>query len=334
MARAGHALETPRQTDIYSTAISADGSLIFSGNVDGVIHMFDARTFTLLETIEGHTRPVTRIEVASDNTRFISASLDGLTRVWELPQNISRRVYFGHQEGVVSMCVKWDLGILATGSRDCSAKTWSLNSPNALRTFGHPNDVEAVQLNNSATRLFCSCHRAIHVWDTQNGVPLQLFVGHDGVIRGLALASDESFLVSASFDRSVRVWDPETGQQLRCFDRDGTWLTSFALSADDRFAITGSLDGEITEWSLKSGIVHSFKGHSGWITGVSVCRSGTRFVTGDKNRTLFCWQTSDGVFAQRLRTFLLGTHQRVGSRSFLRLLPTDIVGLIAEQVRL
>jgi len=57
----------------------------------------------------------------------------------------------------------------------------------------------------------------IKVWNASTGECLRTLVGHDSLVRALALDPASGRLVSASYDKVVKVWDLRTGRTVQQF---------------------------------------------------------------------------------------------------------------------
>ena len=57
----------------------------------------------------------------------------------------------------------------------------------------------------------------IKVWNATTGECIRTLVGHDALVRALALDPATGRLVSASYDKVVKVWDLRTGRLVQEF---------------------------------------------------------------------------------------------------------------------
>ena len=57
----------------------------------------------------------------------------------------------------------------------------------------------------------------IKVWNALTGECIRTLVGHDSLVRALALDPASGRLVSASYDKVVKVWDLRTGRTVQQF---------------------------------------------------------------------------------------------------------------------
>ncbi len=94
---------------------------------------------------------------------------------------------------------------LISGSADCTARIWSINTGRCLRVFSHPDRVSALTAIDS-TALLTGCHdKTVRVWDALAGTCLRNFSGHEDYITGICMAGGEVF-VTSSADQTVKVW--------------------------------------------------------------------------------------------------------------------------------
>jgi WD40 repeat protein len=87
---------------------SPDGTKIATGNTDGSIHIYNARSGQELSVFQGHTDAVEAIAWSPDGSRLASASFDNTARIW----NISTRqtintLSITNDSGIVSSPVAW-----------------------------------------------------------------------------------------------------------------------------------------------------------------------------------------------------------------------------------
>jgi serine/threonine protein kinase/WD40 repeat protein len=75
-------LETPSPA-ILALSFSMDGSRLAGAAVDGIVTVWDARSWSVVRKLKGHVGPVSRVVFSEDDTRIATAGQDGTARIWD-----------------------------------------------------------------------------------------------------------------------------------------------------------------------------------------------------------------------------------------------------------
>ena len=107
---------------------------------------------------------------------------------------------------VVTVIVRWqELNILiVTGSGDCTAKAWSLETAKCLRTFhGHLGAINTMATDDSGRTLFTgSMDQTIRSFEVETGRPLFIFRGHDGPVLSISVSAAALYLELWTADKT------------------------------------------------------------------------------------------------------------------------------------
>ncbi|MEG4325919.1 serine/threonine protein kinase, partial [Microcoleus sp. herbarium5] len=101
--------------------------------------------------------------------------------------------------------------ILASGSRDGTAKLWRVDAQGRgtlLRSMrDNSGDVLCVAFSPDG-RVLATGSRdgTIYLWDAGTGGLLEILTGHEGEVLSVAFSADGGSLASGAGDRTVRIW--------------------------------------------------------------------------------------------------------------------------------
>jgi len=143
--------------DIWSVAVSPDGSRLAVAGKDPRIFIIDLQRRTIVQTLEGHTDGVPFVRFAQPN-RLISASDDKTIRMWDTATGNLLTTAAGHESLVNAFAISPDGQWLVSVSSDNRIKLWRLPQLNFVRDIGTTASAGAAVafLRNDNERLLIS----------------------------------------------------------------------------------------------------------------------------------------------------------------------------------
>ena len=114
--------------------------------------------------------------------------------------------------------------------------------------------------------------------------------GHGGPIKGVAVAPDGAWALTAGFDYSVGVWSLPDGRLARWLEGHGAAVNAVAFLPDGKRALSAGDDGTLILWDPESGRrLHGFEGHRGKIVAVEVGPDGSMAATAGWDDRVGLW---------------------------------------------
>jgi WD40 repeat protein len=249
-------------------ASSKDGTLIVTGDVDGMVVVWDISLRKRCEAAEGHGRMITALDVSPPYVA--SGSNDGTVVLWTIREPESGPAVPGplmrHARGSISVssvefspagshiasaCAHWG----------CSVRIWHTRTGDqieSIRIDGSPT--HSLAWSSDGRRLFAGgSSGSIHCFDTVTRKPFSKVVEPrpgDDSISSLRVSDSGQFLISFSAPgRTVDIWDIRDALAYKPLHSYGRCVSA-SISPDDLYLVSSGNDTKISIRNL-SGVVES-----------------------------------------------------------------------------
>ncbi|KAH6712682.1 putative WD-repeat protein [Leptodontidium sp. MPI-SDFR-AT-0119] len=256
-----------------------------------------------LQTLEGHTDPVTSIAFSPDGKQVVSGSGDETMRLWDAATGAALQTLEGHTNWVRSVTFSPDGSQLVSGSDDKTVRLWDATTGAALQTLkGHTGWVRSVAFSPDGKQVVSGSNdRTVRLWDAATGAALQTLRGYTDSVTSVAFSPDGKQVVSGSNDETVRLWDATTGAALQTFKGHTDSVTSVAFSPNGKQVVSGSNDETVRLWDTTTETaLQTLEGHTDWVKSVAFSPDGKQVVSGSNDRTVRLWDAATGAALQIL----------------------------------
>ncbi|MGV2831361.1 WD40 domain-containing protein [Myxosarcina sp. GI1(2024)] len=288
---------------ILSVAVSSDGHLLATGDVNGQIRLWQMPSAKSLLTIKGHDNWIRSVTFSPDSQILASSSYDRTIKLWNINNGNCMRTYTGHNHGVASVAFSPDGQILASGSYDRTIKLWSVSEDKCIKTFTEHTDwVNSVAFNPDGQTLASgSADHTVKLWDIGNGNCLKTYAGHAHGISSVAFSMipinqvEGVILASGSADCTIKLWSLRSNNCIKTFTGHREWINSIAFSSNGRTLATASADRTVKLWDVGSGIcLKTFIGHSNAVWSIAFHPRDRVVVSGSFDQTVKLWSSRTG----------------------------------------
>ncbi|PHV64053.1 hypothetical protein CSQ80_02050 [Cyanobacterium aponinum IPPAS B-1201] len=296
LVRCYHALEGHTKA-IEAIAISPDCKTLVSAG-DELIRVWDIDTGKLLNTLNGHLKPITSLCLSGDGTILASGSRDKTVSLWRLPEGNLIGNLSANTASVWSLAMTKSAKLIASASYQ-EIRLWQYPQGRLFKNLrGHQREVEKVILSQDDSLLIAgggTKDNSIRVWRLPEGDHLYNLFGHQDAICDLAVTSDNKILASASKDHTIKLWSLEEGKEIATLEGHLGRVWCLAITSDNENLVTGSDDGTVKIWSLTThNLLDTFAGHEDGIFCLDISPDGRLLATGGRDKTVRMWDLTTG----------------------------------------
>lgn len=211
-----------------------------------------------------------------------------------------------HTDAVRNVAWSPDGRLIATASRDGTARVWSAQSRQCTHALaGHGDMVEMVAWSPDSTKVVtASRDRTARVWDVATGRTLAELAAGGDVCRAVAWSGDGTLIATGCRDRVIRLWNADTYTLRAELTGHTDNILGLAFSPDSTRLASGCHDRTIRVWNLTDRTAVVLEGHEDFVEGVAWSPDGARVASAGGDATVRIWDTATGN-----QTMLIRCHE-------------------------
>jgi WD40 repeat protein len=188
---------------------------------------------------------ITSIALSSDGL-LLTGGTDGIARLWDSRGNLLR-TFAGHRRAVTAVAISPDGSLIATASKDGTARLWNAKTGSPLRILaGHKAGLTSVAFSPDGKDVVTASedHDA-RFWDLRTGAS-QVLRWHFGTVSDAQFSPDGRWIVTAG-PVTAQLWQPGVTQPLFPLGIVGPTkrLTSASFDPTSRIVLATSVDGTV-----------------------------------------------------------------------------------------
>lgn len=124
--RTGRRRYTVRSPGVHLLALSGEGQVACSGNLDGTVRVWDLRSGRVRHVLAAHDM-VESLTISTDGRLAVSGGADRAVRIWDLSTGRCLQSMEGHADGVNAVALTADLRYVLSGDWSLTARFWELD---------------------------------------------------------------------------------------------------------------------------------------------------------------------------------------------------------------
>ncbi|XP_072286585.1 golgin subfamily A member 1-like isoform X3 [Pyxicephalus adspersus] len=247
---------------VNSCSVSPDCQFILTCSDDTRIHLWEAKSGSLLKKVTGHTGPVKSCCFSPNGTIFASSSLDCTVRIWKVDNGECLHVLTDHSKSVETVCFSPDSKYIVSAGWDHLAILWKVQTGQKCKVFhGHQDTIYCSAFSTNSFYIATgSWDYTVRIWSVHGDRTDRILKGHNGNITCVCF-SVSGMLASGSWDKTVRVWNQWNGSLIFLLTGHETWLRSLSFSLDGILLASSGHDKMVRLFECENGkCIKVFKG--------------------------------------------------------------------------
>lgn len=276
---------------IVFVAVAATLLLLSVGEVRKTQSELDESQTLLLAQL-AHDQQVTSASFHPDAEHVLTASADGLTRVWDWQAQPPRVVAELRQTGPVSSAAfSPDGRLVVVANQAGTAVVWDWRNETVLKTLPHDNPVARAEFDHEGRRVVTAAGDQARIWDWRSG-RLLATLRHSTPVSTAAFGAG-GLVVTGSADRA-RVWDIRSTppRLLAVLPRPvpgGSAVPTFDAGFGPDGAVVTATTGEATIYDAERVAEPDRLTHAGDVTSAAISPDGTQVLTTSSAGAALLW---------------------------------------------
>ena len=292
---------TQHRSPVTSVAFSPDGTKLASGELQGMVKLWEVLTGKNINTFQGPGGLSKSVAFSPDGTKLASSISGGYgtVEIWEIATGKNINTIAGHLDGVDSIVFSPDGTKLAAGlSVSQGVKLWDIETGKQVATFSEKmGSVMSVAFSPDGATLASTpgALGRIKLWEIETGKNIATLLGPKGWVYSVVFSPDGARLASGSEDKSVKLWDVETGENTATLRGHTDKVHSVAFSPDGTKLASGSADKTVKLWDVEtSRNIATLEGHTDEVRSVAFSPDGAKLASGSKDKIVKLWAAETG----------------------------------------
>ncbi|HKZ37424.1 MAG TPA: caspase family protein, partial [Chryseolinea sp.] len=154
----------------------------------------------------------------------------------------------------------------------------------------------------------------IILWNVEKGDSMQVIQTYREPIFDIHFNSDETKVVSSSWDATMKIHDLETGKLLTYFDFEISSAYQIIFHPSDLYLITARLDNSLQLWETDTKKeVRNFIGHTDIISSIHLSQDQNSLLSSSWDGTIRIWNVGTGLMSKKFKGHQGAVHASIFS---------------------
>merc|ERR1712151_955983 len=217
-----YVINDAHKNGVTALAVASDCGRIVTGGMEGEVRVWriGRQTQTMDASLKEHRQRVWCIRIRADDSQAVSASSDGSCIIWDLNTK-TRSLCLFESTMFKSLVYHPDESQLLTTGSDRKVAYWDTFDGQAIRVLegSDEGELSTIAISRSGSHYVSGGEeRLLKMWEYDEGVCKYIGVGHSGSLTSVAIAPDQTFVVSTGSEGAILFWKMPVDVVDRCHE--------------------------------------------------------------------------------------------------------------------
>lgn len=248
-----------------------------------------------LGTFRAHPKGITRVAFLPDGRRILTASIEGVLKVWSGMSGELEQQYGPFTSEVESVAFIAGSESIAVGLNDGSVVLVNPADGTSRDLASSGSQWAFLSASPDGSRLACgSFDGRIRIWEMPSGVLLTEWKAHAGLTFP-AYSPDGRLLATSGGEGIVTLYDARSLERIQDLRGHTRRVYFMAFSPDGSKLATGSMDQTAVVWDVrKHTLLRTFREHRATVGAIAFHPAGDRVATAGADNRLLLWSITTG----------------------------------------
>lgn len=210
---------------ITAISISPDEQFIATGDLLGVIRVWELKTGKETAVLTGHKNKIIAIRFSPDSKYLVSSAEDLTARYWDIQAATELETLTKHGLKITAVRFSPDGSKIFTASHDFKVMIWDAATGTVIKTLTGAARINDMDLSPDGTLVVTGLQNSsTEVWDVESGKKISTFRDAKQVLPVLSVvfSQNNKLVATGAADGIIRLWSAGSGVLLNAYSAEAS----------------------------------------------------------------------------------------------------------------
>eukprot|EP00668_Euglena_longa_P029336 GGOE01036682.1.p1 GENE.GGOE01036682.1~~GGOE01036682.1.p1 ORF type:complete len:679 (-),score=199.82 GGOE01036682.1:158-2194(-) len=207
-------VDNAHRCSITALVIAPNLKFFVTGGAEGEVRLWEMKTREMVTELKEHKGMVTGLRIMADSSHLLSASKDKSVITWDLMKERRACSHEQRMGAISSVDLYHNQTNFVTAGLEKRLSLWDLRQgcpvlSTPYSTMGNGEAYCTVASLSNDNRFLCTggTDQVVRLWDASQLQPIEVGIGHSGVVNDVQWSPDDKQAVSVGADACVFLWN-------------------------------------------------------------------------------------------------------------------------------